>query len=127
MMDSFDNEAQIISSVDQDSQEMDDQLNRIAQFCQYCTEGNISSAKEFLEEHSEILNYKDISGYTALHWASLHDRKEIVEWLISIGGDLLAQGPNEETPFHLAAQGGSLYSLPIIAESIKQIIRLYSL
>lgn len=120
---SFD-ETELMDDVDQESQsEMDDQYNRIAQFCHYCTEGNITLAKEFLELHPEILNYKDVSGYTPLHWACLHDKKEMVEWLISIGGDILAQGPKEETPLHLAAQGGSLHSLQAIVEGVKQALR----
>ena len=97
----------------------DDQMNKIALFCQYCAEGDLEHAKECVSNLPDIIQFKDVSGFTGLHWACLHDRKEIVTWLLSLGSDILAQGPNEETPFHWAAQGGALTCLNIIIEELR--------
>ena len=102
----------------------DDLLDQVAELAQLCAEGSLEEAQEFLRRHGEdFFDYKDATGYTPLHWACLHDQKEVVEWLISLGADILAQGPHEETPFHWAAQGGGLRCLTIILDRLRSLSR----
>jgi len=100
----------------------DEETDRIAEFCQSCAAGDLEGAQELMQTHGDhFLDYKDVSGHTALHWACLHDRREVAEWLIQSGADVEAQGPNEETPLHWAAQGGGLKCLTLLFERLREL------
>ena|SRR3990167_5056513 len=97
-------------------------FSEITDFCKHCSDGDIDKIREKLQQNASIIDWKDISGYAPLHWACLYDRTEVVTLLLENGADVLAQGPNEETPFHWAAQGDAIKSLPIILEAVKKLL-----
>jgi len=55
------------------------------------------------------VNAVDSSGYTMLHYAAQHDRKNVVEWILQEGGNV--DGPEKcgcgATPLHRAAYKGN--------------------
>jgi len=106
----------------QEPEMTEEETDQIAEFCQMAAAGDLAGAQEFIQTHGDhFLDYKDVSGHTALHWACLHDRRDIAEWLIQNGADVEAQGPNEETPLHWAAQGGGLQCLTLLFERLSAI------
>ncbi len=69
--------------------------------------GDLAGVQAELDKGAEV-NGKDDGGWTTLHWAAWHDRKEIVELLIAKGADVNAKTDNQygDTPLHKAAWGG---------------------
>jgi len=100
----------------------DEQAKEIARFCEACSEGDLTTVQSYLDTNDELLYTKDFSGYTGLHWACFHDRADVATFLIAQGADILSQGPNEETPFHWAAQAGSLNTLPHLVSHLQSLI-----
>lgn len=57
-----------------------------------------------------LVNARDHRGWTALHYAADHGETELVNALVSRGGNINARERNGDTPLHLALRGGSSYT-----------------
>jgi hypothetical protein len=68
--------------------------------------GNIEDIKVMLTKNPELINKKNKSGDTPLHYAALGGYKEVVELLCACGADVTAQDKFGHTPLHCAARGG---------------------
>ena len=66
--------------------------------------GDLEGAK-FIGSDPDLVTSKDADGATPLHYAALHDRKNIVELLIDKSADVNAADHAGETPLHYAANG----------------------
>lgn len=53
---------------------------------------------------------KDNLGCTALHWAALNDRAELMRWLMTQGADKDAKANDGHSPLHWAALKGHLHA-----------------
>ena len=60
---------------------------------------------QFIDSDPDLVTSKDADGATPLHYAALHDRKNIVELLIDKSADVNAADYAGETPLHYAANG----------------------
>ena len=56
-----------------------------------------------IENYEELINSRDSSGLTPLHYAILMGNDEIIENLMKKGGDLNIQDDNGETPYDIAS------------------------
>ncbi|KAI9594733.1 ankyrin repeat-containing domain protein [Syncephalis fuscata] len=72
-------------------------------------QGDLSAIRQLIESGDNKVNDRDFQNVTALHWASINSRLEIVRYLLdqgaevdAVGGDLLA------TPLHWACRKGHL-------------------
>ena len=70
------------------------------------TTGNVEAVKQHLAAGTD-LNQQNELGETALHWAGLNARDEIVELLVANGADVNARLKDGGTPLHSAAWGAS--------------------
>ncbi|XP_078095422.1 ankyrin repeat domain-containing protein 39 isoform X1 [Mustelus asterias] len=75
--------------------------------------GDFSGVQRFLEKGTDP-NVPDLSGYTALHYASRRGDYEICEYLLRKGADSNAQTKGGATPLHRAAYCGHLPVLTLL-------------
>ena len=61
---------------------------------------------------------RDKLGCTALHWAALNDRGELMRWLMSNGADRDARANDGHSPLHWAALKGHLHACKALLASI---------
>lgn len=66
---------------------------------------------EYCSALGALVNSKDSTGKTPLHWAASFRDKDIVEYLIRQGADVNATDNNGRTPLHKAAGGGNIEAL----------------
>jgi peptidoglycan/LPS O-acetylase OafA/YrhL len=79
--------------------------------------GDIEALKHYLS-NGESPNARDPSfGVTALSWAALEGRAEIVELLIEAGADVNAKNRDGATPLHAAAFMGQLEVAQLLLEN----------
>lgn len=90
-------------------------------FCEACAGGFLETAERMLGERPSLLHEQDASGYTAAHWACLHDQPVVLRHLLSAGADAEALGPNGETPLHWAAQSGAVSCLPPLVQHLREL------
>ena len=45
----------------------------------------------------------DECDWTALHWATIYNRTDVIEYLVREGADVNRQDDDKETPLHFAA------------------------
>jgi len=64
--------------------------------------GQINYVRQLLSENPELVNAKDNSGSTPLHWAVLNNQKEMVELLVENGANVNAIGNNDATPIKIS-------------------------
>ena len=65
-----------------------------------------------LEEDDSLVAYKARGiGHTAMHWAASQGDRQLMQWLVSLGGDVNARNTSEATPLHTAAGSGQAMSL----------------
>ncbi len=69
-------------------------------------EGNLAKVKELLEKDPTLINVKDETGRTPLHWACRGAHKEVAEYLLEKGADVNAKDNDETTGLHSAAGQG---------------------
>ena len=60
---------------------------------------------------------KDNIGCTALHWAALNDKVNVMKWLIKEGADLNARGNDGHTPLHWAGLKGFLRATRVLVDA----------
>ncbi|ELP92586.1 ankyrin repeat-containing protein, putative [Entamoeba invadens IP1] len=72
-----------------------------------CAYGRLKMAQSLFMEDPSVLSDVDHSGNTAVHYAVQNNRVEVLNWLKTVGGNLIKKG-NEigETPLHLACLCG---------------------
>lgn len=68
----------------------------------------IEEIRELVLSGQYPINFKDISGKTALHAAAANGSVEIINLLASNGADLNAKNEHGSTPLHWAALNGHL-------------------
>lgn len=54
----------------------------------------------------DLLEARDVSGMTPLHYAAFEGNMEIINLLCDSGADVLAKDQLQQTPLHWAVQGG---------------------
>ena len=69
------------------------------------------------------VNHANYSGNTAIHWASLNGHVEVVEFLISKGGNVMAKNAYGKTPFEEAFVRDRKDCCELIAREECRIIR----
>ncbi|MBN2446205.1 MAG: ankyrin repeat domain-containing protein, partial [Phycisphaerae bacterium] len=69
-------------------------------------DGDLAKVKEIVGADPEAVSLRDGSRMTALHWAVLRGRTEIVSFLLDAGAEVDARERNGFTPLHWAAQRG---------------------
>ncbi|EEB15673.1 ankyrin repeat domain-containing protein, putative [Pediculus humanus corporis] len=62
--------------------------------------GNLISTKNLLAENSNLINVKDRDGYSPLHRACYNNHPDVVEFLISAGGNIFAKTLDLWQPLH---------------------------
>ena len=55
-----------------------------------CTHGNLDKARVILEARPDIINQKDTTGATPLHYAAFGGHRSIVQYLVQQGADINA-------------------------------------
>ncbi|KAI4838317.1 acyl-CoA-binding protein [Plasmodium brasilianum] len=72
-------------------------------FCQGVVEENIEQIKNTLKNHPSLINKKNTSGLTALHYACDRGYLDIVKFLVDQGADIHAEDSFGDTALHIAA------------------------
>jgi ankyrin repeat protein len=80
--------------------------------------GDLDKLKENLADYPEELNAYSRDGYTPLQLASFFGHEEMVNYLLSEGGDIHAVSQNAMRiqPIHAAAANGNLVILKVLLE-----------
>jgi len=73
---------------------------------QAALDGDTAKLKELLHDSPQLVNKADYDKNTLLHLATLHDRLDAVNYLLSDGANVNAQNAKDMTPLHFAAQQG---------------------
>ena len=60
------------------------------------------------------VNFRNETGYSALHWASLYDYHEMMELLLENGADVNAQNRDNQTPLHISIDKRNLTSVSLL-------------
>jgi Ankyrin repeats (3 copies) len=78
-----------------------------------------SSRSLLFERHGHaIVNAKDDGDWTALHHASIHDKLEVIQYLIeTCGANIQAVNMNGSTPLHSASRFGQLETVKYLVEA----------
>mmetsp|Transcript_1626 Transcript_1626/g.3779 ORF Transcript_1626/g.3779 Transcript_1626/m.3779 type:complete len:791 (+) Transcript_1626:519-2891(+) len=84
--------------------------------------GNIESLKELLAKYNMSVNGSvkapnDAEAHPLLHWASLNDQKEVLEYLVSVSVDLDQRNPRGEVALHWACLNGNLRSVHLLIDA----------
>lgn len=70
-------------------------------------------------EHSSIVNTRDKTGYTLLHWAAYHGRQSIAKQLLEVGANVILASNTGETPLQIAVSKGHGEIVEIILQHVK--------
>ena len=71
-----------------------------------CEAGDWSTVAAILGRSPGDVNTRDVSGYTALHYAVSAGQRHVCEVLVALGADLNALNPTKgQTPLHCACNG----------------------
>eukprot|EP01094_Clydonella_sp_ATCC50884_P027076 TRINITY_DN762_c1_g1_i4.p1 TRINITY_DN762_c1_g1~~TRINITY_DN762_c1_g1_i4.p1 ORF type:complete len:595 (+),score=44.96 TRINITY_DN762_c1_g1_i4:56-1786(+) len=71
-----------------------------------CARGHIEKCREMLTEAPELVREHDPSGFTALHWAALHNRLSVVKLLLERGAPVDGGGTTTESGEHEHEEDG---------------------
>jgi len=80
----------------------------------------IGNSVFFCQEYISLggdIEVKDSEGFTALHWAALYEREEIVCLLIKAGANIEAKTAVDRTPLMHAVQNGSKMAMLRLIEA----------
>lgn len=64
--------------------------------------GDVDEVKRLIQENLSLINAKDKDGYTLLHIAAMHGRKDVADLLIKNGAEIDARDKDDRTPLHWA-------------------------
>lgn len=79
--------------------------------------GDLAKVKMLLVKYPELINAKDETGRTPLHWACRGVHLEIVEYLIENGADVNARDNNNITPLHSLAFRGQTDCIELLIKN----------
>src|SRR5579863_6636441 len=68
-----------------------DTMEPFEQLMDAAKRGDLEGVRAVAKEHLELLNGKDETGATALHYAAFDGRQEIAELLVKMGADVNAR------------------------------------
>ena len=91
-------------------------------FCEACASGDFDEVIRQYESNRKLIHQFDQFGFTALHWACLRNKTNIVEWLLKEGANINSVGPTGANPVHWAAQSDSVNCLPILYNYILETV-----
>jgi len=66
-------------------------MHKFEKLIEAATQGNLADAQFVLRDHPELINNRDDSGATALHYAALAGHRAIVQLLVQHGADINAR------------------------------------
>uniref|UniRef100_A0A0K2VH50 Palmitoyltransferase n=2 Tax=Lepeophtheirus salmonis TaxID=72036 RepID=A0A0K2VH50_LEPSM len=79
--------------------------------------GVFERVKDLIENEGVEANLRDSDNVTLLHWASINDRREIVNYLLDRGAEIDAIGGDlRSTPLHWASRQGHLKIIVILVK-----------
>jgi len=80
-------------------------------------EGYLEKVKMLLEKDPQLINTKDETGRTPLHWACRGVHIKIVEYLIENGADVNARDINNVTPLHSLSYRGQTDCIELLIKN----------
>lgn len=95
--------------------------------------GDLAQVRNFIEGigssgKSISVNAVDASGNTALHWAAYKNHPQVVEYLLSMGGNAQSENNAEgQTPLHWACVAGHYQCVKLLLQLGTQYFPLESL
>ncbi|KAA8912691.1 hypothetical protein TRICI_003409 [Trichomonascus ciferrii] len=64
------------------------------------SDGNVEKVKEYISK-GQGPNDKDVNGYTCMHAAVSYGHRELLDYLISVGGDINVSDEDGDRPLHV--------------------------
>lgn len=64
------------------------------------SDGNLDKVKEFVGQ-GQTANDKDVNGYTPMHAAVSYGHRDLLDYLISVGGDVNISDEDGDRPLHV--------------------------
>lgn len=74
--------------------------------CIAATTGNVKRLKSY-QLANALLSQKDFSGRTPLHFAALHNRTQVIKFLMEYNVDMICFDKMNQSPYDLAIAVGS--------------------
>ena len=78
--------------------------------------GDLPKVKALVDKNPNVVNAKGMGGLSPLHLAVLHDRKDVVSYLLDKSANVNARSDAGLTPLHAAAQNGNIVVLGILLD-----------
>jgi ankyrin repeat protein len=78
--------------------------------------GDVAAVKALLDQTPALVNLKDESGQTPLHWAAQGRNPALVPLLVERGADVKAADNRGISPLHLLAHGGNLAGMTLLLD-----------
>ncbi|KAI9120337.1 hypothetical protein K1719_007370 [Acacia pycnantha] len=82
-----------------------------------CVCGDLEKLRWFVEQEGASFSVPDSNGYYALQWASLNNFPDIVQYVITHGGDVNATDHMQQTALHWAAVHGATTVADLLLEN----------
>ena len=73
--------------------------------------GNLTSLKNLLKKHPQLINYRQTNGFGLMHLAAEAGSDNIIEYLSSLGIPLNTRSHTGDTPIHVAVHSGRIRTL----------------
>jgi hypothetical protein len=90
------------------------------QWIEAAKKGDRAAMESLHERHSgeeDLVHHKARGiGHTAMHWAAAQGDRGMMEWLVSLGGDVNARNTSDATPLHTAAGAAQFMSVEWLLE-----------
>ncbi len=84
----------------------------------------VSTVKFLIEELGVDVNQRDMNGYNAIHHAAARGDNELIEYLVSKGGDVMAMSRRGQTTADMA--NGPVQRVPPFQETVDLLMKLGS-